>query len=132
MSQAEKNVETVRRGYAAFNSGDIKTLTEIFHENASWHTPGRSSVAGDRKGRVAVFAQFGRYGGETAGNFKAILQHLLTADDGRVVGVHHISAKRNGKQLEVDCCIIFEFKDGQVIDGKEYFYDAYAWDEFWA
>jgi hypothetical protein len=132
MNDAEKNVATIRRGYEAFNMGDMKTLTEIFHENASWHTPGRSSIAGDRKGRDAVFALFGRYAGETGGNFKAKLQHLLKSDDGRVVGVHHNSAKRNGKQLEVDCCLVFEFKDGRIIDGREHFYDLYAWDEFWS
>ena len=132
MTEAERNAETVRRGYAAFNAADMKTLTELFDENASWHTPGRSSIAGDRKGRDAVFAQFGRYAGETGGNFKAALQHLLKSDDGRVVGVHHNSATRNGKQLEVDCCIVFEFKDGRVMGGREHFYDLYAWDEFWS
>ena len=132
MNDAEKNVETIRRGYQAFNTGDMKTLTEIFHENASWHTPGRSSIAGDRKGRDEVFAHVGRYGGETAGTFKATLQHLLRSDDGRVVGIHHNSAKRNGKQLDVYCCIVFEFKDGRIIDGREHFYDLYAWDEFWS
>lgn len=132
MSDAGKNAETIRRGYQAFNAGDMKTLTEIFHENASWHTPGRSPIAGDFKGREAVFAQFGRYAGETGGNFKAILQHLLKSDEGRVVGVHHNSAKRSGKQLEVDCCIVFEFKDGRIIDGREYFFDLHAWDEFWS
>ena len=62
MNEAEKNAETVRRGYEAFNRGDMKTLTELFDERASWHTPGRSPIAGDHKGREAAFAQFGRYG----------------------------------------------------------------------
>ena len=132
MNQAEKNAETVRCGYEAFNKGDIKTLTELFHENASWHTPGRSPIAGDYKGRVAAFAQFGRYGGETGGTFKAVLQSVGLCDDGRIVGIHHNTAKRNGKQLEVDCCIVFEFKDGRVIDGREHFFDLYAWDQFWS
>jgi hypothetical protein len=132
MNEPERNAEVVRRGYAAFNSGDMKTLTELFHDNASWHTPGRSSIAGDRKGREAIFAQFGRYAGETGGTFKATLQRVLTSDDGRVVGIHHNSAKRNGKQLDVDCCLVFELKDGRVIDGSEHFYDLHAWDEFWS
>ena len=34
-------------------------------ENITWHTPGRSPIAGDHRGRDAVFTQFGRYGGET-------------------------------------------------------------------
>lgn len=131
-NEAEKNAETVRRGYKAFNSADMKTLTELFDESASWHTPGRSPLAGDRKGREATFAQFGRYGGETGGTFKATLQHVLTSDDGRVVGIHHNTAMRNGKKLDVYCCLVFEFKNGRIIDGREHFYDLYAWDEFWS
>ena len=42
---AGKNAETVRRGYDAFNKADMKTLNELFDDNVSWHTPGRSSVA---------------------------------------------------------------------------------------
>ena len=132
MNEAEKNAETVRRGYEAFNRGDMKTLTELFDERASWHTPGRSPIAGDHKGREAAFAQFGRYGGETKGTFKATLQRLFKSEDGRVVGVHHNTAERNGKRLDVMCCIVFELKDGRVTDGREHFHDLYAWDEFWS
>jgi hypothetical protein len=132
MKKAKKNAETVRRGYEAFNSADMKTLTEVFDESASWHTPGQSSLAGDHRGREAIFAYFGRLAGETGGTFKATLQHLLTSDDGRVVGVHHNSAKRDGKHLDVSCCIVFELKDGRVVDGREHIHDLYAWDEFWS
>lgn len=126
------NTKIVERGYAAFNTADMKTLTEIFDENASWHTPGRGSIAGDRVGRDAVFDQFGRYGGETAGTFKAELRHLLTDDEGRVVAIQHNSGMRNGKRLDVDCCIVFEFKNGRVTSGREFFYNLHAWEEFWS
>ncbi len=132
MNDTERNAETVRRGYEAFNSADMKTLTEIFDESASWHTPGRGPLAGDHQGRDATFAQFGRYVGETGGTFKAALQHLSKSDDGRVIGVHHNRAERAGKHLDVGCCIVFEFKDGRIIDGREHFFDLYAWDEFWS
>jgi hypothetical protein len=132
MNQADRNAETVRRGYEAFNSGDMKTLTGIFHESASWHTPGRSPLAGDYQGREATFGQFGRYAGGTGGTFKATLQQLFKGDDGRVVGVHHNSATRNGKRLDVGCCIVFEFRDGRIVDGREHFFDVYAWDAFWS
>ena len=132
MSQAEQNADVVRRGYAAFNAGDVKTLLELFDEHASWHTPGRGRIAGDYKGREAVFAQFGRYGGETAGTFKATLQHVFTTADGRVVGLHRNTAARNGEQLDVGCCLVFELKNGRVTDGREHVYDLHAWEEFWA
>ncbi len=127
-----KNAEIVRRAYNAFNTADKKTLTASFDENASWHTPGRSSAAGNRKGGEAVFTQFGRYGGETAGRFKAELSYVAADDDGRVAGFHHNSGERNGKHLDTDCCIVFEVKDGRLTSGTEHFFDLYNWDEFWS
>lgn len=132
MTEAERNAETVRRGYAAFNAADVETLLEVFHESASWHTPGRSPIAGDHIGREATFAQFGRYGGETNGTFKANLHSVLTSDDGLVVGIHHNIAQRDGKQLDTGCCIVFQFKDGRIVDGREHFYDLHNWDKFWS
>lgn len=128
----QKNADIVRQGYVAFNTGDLDLLTRVFSESASWHTPGRSALAGDRVGRDAVFGQFGRYVGETNGTFKAELKYVAADEQGRVVGVHHNSGERNGKTLDVDCCIVIEVKDGQVVSGREHFYDLHAWDAFWA
>lgn len=83
-------------------------------------------------GREAVFAQFGRYGGDTGGTFRAELKHVMADDEGRVVATHHNSATRNGKRLDVDCCLVFEIKDGRVTSGREYFDDLHSWEEFWA
>ena len=132
MSNAEFNADVVRRGYRAFNAADIKALTELFDEKSSWHTPGRSPAAGDWRGRDAVFRQFGRYGDETGGTFKAALQDVFASDDGRVVAIHHNSAQRNGKRLNVGCCIVFQVKDGRIVSGREHFYDLHDWDDFWA
>ena len=129
---ADENAAIVRRGYEAFNSGDMDTLTELFDEGAVWRTPGRGSLAGDHEGREAAFAYFGRLGQETGGTFKAELQHLLADDDGRVLGIHHNSGERDGKHLAVDCCLVFQIEDGRITEGAEHFRDLYAWDEFWS
>ena len=129
---AETNAEVVRRGYGAFNTADIDLLTKLFDEKATWHTPGKSPIAGDRKGRNEVFTQFGHYGADTGGTFKATLIDVMESEDGAVVGYHHNTAERNGKKLDVMCCILFELKDGRVVSGKEHFFDLYAWDQFWS
>lgn len=129
---AETNVETVRRGYAAFNAADIDTLTKLFRQDATWHTPGRGSIGGDRKGHQAIFTQFRRYGGETSETFKADLLDVMESDSGRVVAIHRNTGTRNGKRLDVLCCIAFDLKDGQVMSGREHFYDLHAWEDFWA
>jgi hypothetical protein len=59
------------------------------------------------------------------------LKEVLKSDSGRVVGLHHNTAQRNGRQLDTFCCIVFELKNGRIIDGREYFSDLYNWDEFW-
>jgi len=131
-AQASDHADVVRRAYHAFNTADIQALNELFDEKASWHTPGRSPIAGEHRGRNAVFAQFGHYGGETHGTFTAALRQVLASDDGCVVGLHHNSGVRNGKRLETDCCIEFEVRNGRIVSGREHFFDLHAWDAFWA
>jgi uncharacterized protein len=127
-----ENAAIVRRGYEALSTGDLETLAEVFDENAAWHTPGRSLLAGDAVGRDAVLAQFGRYAGETGGTFEARLQRVLTDEEGRVIGIHHSVAERGDKRLDVFCCIVFELENGLIVDAREHFYDLSAWDEFWS
>ena len=129
---ADENAAIIRRGYEAFNSGDMETLTEIFDEDAAWHLPGRSSLAGDHEGRDAAFAYFARLGQESGGTFQAEVQALIADDADRVVGIQRSTAERDGKRLSVGDCIVFQLKDGRVIDGRDHIDDLYAWDEFWS
>jgi ketosteroid isomerase-like protein len=126
------NAAIVRRSYEAFSRGDLTKLAELFGDNVSWHTPGRSPLAGDVVGRKAVFARLGRYVAETGGTFRADLKRVLTDEDGRVIGIHHNVAERDGRHLDVYCCIVFELENGRIVDGREHFYDLHAWDEFWS
>lgn len=126
------NAAIVRRGYEALNRGDLATLTELFGEDVSWHTPGRSPLAGDVAGREAVFARLGRAAAETGGTFRADLTRVLVDEDGRVIGIHHDVAERGGKHLDVYCCTVLELENGRIVDGREHVYDLQAWDEFWS
>ena len=126
------NAAIVRRGYQAFTGGDPAELTELFGDDVSWHTPGRSRLAGDVVGREAVLARLGRYLAETGGTFRAELKRVLVDEDGRVIGIHHSVADRAGKHLDVYCCVVFELEDGRIVDGREHVYDLHAWDEFWS
>jgi ketosteroid isomerase-like protein len=129
---ADENVAIMQRAYDAFNTGDIDTLKEIFDESMVWHLPGRSSFADDYQGSEATLAYFGQLAEQTGGTFRAQLERLVGDDDDRVVGIQNSTAERNGKSLDVHNCIVFQLKDGRVIDGREHFEDLYAWDEFWS
>ena len=107
------NAAIVRRGYEAFNAGDLETLGELV-------------------GQEAVFARLGRYMAETGGTFRAVLKRVLTDEDGRVIVIQRNVADRNGKHLDVYSCIAFELVNGRIVDGREHVYDLDAWDEFWS
>lgn len=70
--------------------------------------------------------------GETNGSFNANLKEVLHSANGRAVGIHHNVGTRNGKKLDVCCCIELELEDGRITSGREHFYDLYAWNEFWS
>jgi ketosteroid isomerase-like protein len=132
MTTTMTNTDVVRRGYQAFNEADIDTINRLWRADVTWTTPGESTVAGTARGKDAVLAQYGRYGGETAGTFQAQLHDVFEAEDGRVVGLHRNVGERDGKQLDTMCCIVFEIEDGQIKSGIEHFFDLYNWDQFWS
>src|SRR5437899_3427965 len=118
MMTADENAAILRRAYAAFNSGDMDTLIEVFDESIVWHLPGRSSMANDYQGRDATLAYFGQLAQDTGGTFRAELERLLADDDGRVVGIQRSTADRDGKHLDVRDSIVFQLKDGRITDGR--------------
>ena len=132
MSLGRQNAEVVRKAYDAFNTADVAILMELFDDNVSWHTPGRSSIGGDYQGKEATLGQLGRFVEDTGGSFKALLQEVTWSDSGAVISIHRNTAERSGKQLDVLCCIVFEVADGKITSGRENFFDLYAWDEFWS
>jgi ketosteroid isomerase-like protein len=81
-------------------------------ESAPWHTPGRRVVGRVHEGRDATLAYFGELAVQTGGTFRAELQHVAGDGDGCVIAIHHNSRERDGKHLEVDCCIVFELNNG--------------------
>ncbi len=128
---AQENAELIRRGYEAFNSGDMTALAELIDEGVRWHSPGRSPVAGDYEGRDATFAYFGRLAQETGGTFRAQLRDVVAGEE-LVIGLHHNHAERDGRTLDVDISLVFRLRNGKVVEAWEYYDDLYSWDEFWS
>jgi ketosteroid isomerase-like protein len=95
---AHPNEGLLRKGYEAFEKGDLDTLRQQFDPNIIWHSPGRNPLSGDHKGLDEVLAFFGRLLQETDGTFKTEVHDILANDEHGVVLVRN-SAKRKGKSL---------------------------------
>ena len=128
---AAENAEVVRRGYEAFNAGDMATLGELFAEDSVWHAAGSSTLSGTKQGRDAVMAYFGELGARSQGSFQATVQDVVGGEN-HTVGIQQTRAESNGKTLDMATVIVFVLREGKVVEGREFFEDSAKADEFWA
>jgi uncharacterized protein len=128
---AHPNEDLVRRGFAAFGTGDMATLGQLFADDVVWHNGGRSPIAGDYKGKDAVFGFFAQLAQRTGGTFRVDIHDVL-ANDEHVVALTTGTAERAGKRLSDNGVQIFHVKDGKVTEQWFYPGDQYAADEFWS
>jgi ketosteroid isomerase-like protein len=123
------NVALLRKGYEAFATGDMETMASILSEDVVWHATGRNVFSGDYKGVEETLTYFGKLVERTGGTFKADM-HTVLADDDHAVGMHHDTAERDGKRLDVNEVLVMHVRDGKIFEAWELFTDPYAYDEF--
>ena len=129
---AHPNEDLVRRGYAAFGSGDMATLNDLFTDGIVWHTPGRSPVSGDAVGKEAVFGYFAKLAELTGGSLKLELHDVLANDEHAVALMTSHAARPDGRTIDDIATQVFHISDGKVTESWFHPGDQYAADEFWS
>ena len=93
------NIQRSKRAYEAFGKGDMATVSDLLADDVLWHVSGSSPLAGDYKGKDAVFGFFGKLTEMTGGTFKLEVHDIL-ANDEHSVTLLTATAERNGKKLD--------------------------------
>ncbi len=124
------NVTLVKKGFAAFDTGDIATLNTMFADDVVWHGAGRSFLGGDFKGKGEVLGLFARLSQE-ADSFEQKV-HTILADDEHAVALVEARAARDGKQAIIQQVFVFHITKGRITEAWATLHDLYAADEFWA
>ena len=121
----------IRRGYEAMARGDGTVLAAMLSPDATWHIPGRSPLAGSHRGLGAIFAFWKKVAVLADGGMKLEVLDVLANQERAavfVVGRSH----RKGLTLEERGVHIYRFQAGKVIEGRFYYEDQDAYDEFWS
>ncbi|MFC8372646.1 MULTISPECIES: nuclear transport factor 2 family protein [unclassified Streptomyces] len=126
------NAQLVRKGYEAFIGGDMEALRGMLAADATHHVPGTGVLAGDFKGRDEILDMYRRLGTETDGTFTVELRQILVDGRGHAVSLHHLTADRKGRHLDVDGCIVFRIVGDRMTDLDECVADIDAMNDFWA
>jgi ketosteroid isomerase-like protein len=103
----EQNLESARRAYAAFQSGDAAGAMENMADDIEWITPGNSAISGTRHGKQEIGELWGKF---LEQGFRTTPQYWFS-DDERVVVLTQIEI--GGEQA--DSADVLTFKDGKVV-----------------
>jgi ketosteroid isomerase-like protein len=128
---AHPNEDLARRGYEAFAKGDLDTLNSLMADELVWHVPGRGPLAGEYKGKEAVFGLFGKVVELAGGTFHQEIHDVLANDEHALVMVES-HAERGDKRLNDRQVHVLHLKDGKLTEFWNHFGDQYAVDEFWS
>lgn len=126
------NATMLRRAHAAFKSGDMATIREVFADDIVWVVTGEGPASGTTHGMDGVLANFGDIMRWTEGTYNAEPVDYLGSDT-HVVNLSHVTASRpDGRTMDMDETVIFKVKDGKLVHAQHMAYDEKAWDAFFA
>ena len=83
-----QNVETAKKGYAAFAAGDLETVLSIFDDSVEWSLPGNSTVSGTYRGKAELTELFAKLAEQSV----TTTPSRFLADDDVVVVLTQITA----------------------------------------
>lgn len=124
----QDNVETVRRAYENFRTGDVAALLEQLAEDVDWRLPEIEGVpfSGARRGRGAVSEFFTSLADEQ--DVLSFLPREFVAQGDKVValGSYDWRVKRTGREYGGEWAHVFTVRGGRIEGFREYMDSARA------
>jgi len=103
----EQNVETAKRGYAAFSAGDAQGAMENIGDDIEWIVAGNSAISGTYRGKQEV----GEFWGKLAEKGFSVEPQFWFSDDERVVALVHQRVAGE----EADAADVLTYRDGKLV-----------------
>jgi uncharacterized protein len=122
------NEELLRREYEAFARNDLDALALILSDDVVYHIAGAGPLAGDHRGREAVFRVFDVDRG--AGFTSEI--HDVLANDRHAVALTHVYGMRGDRLLDDITVHVVHVMDGRITEAWFFPWNQAANDAFWA
>jgi ketosteroid isomerase-like protein len=109
---ASQNIEISKKGYAAFDEGDVDTVLNDYDDNVEFVVSGNSTVSGTYRGKDGVRELFAKVAEQ---NFKITPNRFLGDDDVVVVLSQVSMGGESGLQADE-----FTYRDGKIVKAQNY------------
>src|SRR5438270_10484920 len=129
-TSSHPNAELFRRGYTAFQTGDLDTVRELFAPDLVWHAAGKNHTSGDYRGPDATLASFLQLMQESNGTFALEVHDVLGSDDHAVV-LATVRAEKDGKKLDDRYVHVAHVKEGKLTESWIFGEHQDEVDAFW-
>lgn len=122
------NVGIVQKMYQYFAAGDFDALrNEIFTPDVTWDLPGRSVIAGEKRGVDEVLA-FLRVIGRSGLQVEPLEMHAITED--RVIETHRVFGQTAGARRDGYTATVYTLRDGRIAKVNDYLHDQHEADHY--
>jgi ketosteroid isomerase-like protein len=122
------NVTLFRRGYEAFNNGDMDTVRSQLADNVVWHTTGRGRFTGDTRGIDETLGLFLELAQVTNGTLRFEVHDIL-ANDTHGVALVTTRWELDGKLLEDKGVHVVHIEEGKTTESWFFDWNPYLFDE---
>jgi ketosteroid isomerase-like protein len=124
------NVARIRDAFRAFAERDAMTLGRLIGNGVVWRVPGTSSMAGEYRGRAAIFEFLRRAAELTGGSYRTELLDVWAGDQ-LVVGLYRATGERDGRRLDIPQALVFRFEGEELREVLAVPGEPAAFDAFW-
>jgi uncharacterized protein len=114
---SQENVETLRRGFEAFNRGDIDRVLDVVGPDAEW-APGILPLMGGKviRGEDALRRFFTQELWEAFDEFRAEPLSFEDLGDSVLAPTRYIAhGERSGLEIEQTFFSVYTFRDGKIV-----------------
>jgi ketosteroid isomerase-like protein len=108
----DDNVETTKKGYAAFAAGDLEGALQAFDDDVEWIQPGKSTLSGTYRGKGEVVELLGKI----AGKQFATKPNRIIADGDVVVALTDVTIEGES----TTGADVFTFRDGKIVKTESF------------
>jgi ketosteroid isomerase-like protein len=110
---AHKNEQVLRDADQAQLRGDFEAFMGFFTDDVVVHVPGKSSLAGDYRGKDQFGQVFSRFSQLVEFSFEP---HAYLADDEHGVTLQKSHYKKGNETLDSDDAFVYHFRDGKIAE----------------
>jgi uncharacterized protein len=129
----QKNIDLINQFFAAYISKNREGINQVMSEQVKWHFLGTHPLAGVKKGITEVIHFFDTMATIMVQSNVISEKLIISSNAHYVVESQHIKTFReDGINIDHQVCVLWKFDQDKIIEGRHFFADPAAVNDFFA